>query len=37
MQKLMNAENEWSDSTDVSEVEGAVRKIEIEEMWCAMN
>ena len=33
----MNIENEWSGSIDVSKVEGAVRKIEVEEVWCAMN
>ena len=31
MQKLMNFENEWSDSIDASKVEGAVRRIEVEE------
>ena len=37
MEKLMNAENEWSDSIDSSKVEGAVRRIENEEVGCAMN
>ena len=37
MEKLMNAENEWSDSIDASKVEGAVRRIEAEEVWCALN
>ena len=37
MEKLMNVENESSDSTDASKVEGAVRKIEVEEVKCAMN
>ena len=37
MEKLMNVENEWSDSIDASTVEGAVRRIEVEEVWCAMN
>ena len=37
MEKLMNVENESSDSFDASKVEGAVRRIEIEEVWCAMN
>ena len=37
MEKLMNVENEWSDSTDASKVEGAVRRIEVEEVLCAMN
>ena len=37
MEKLMNVENEWSDSIDASKVEGAVRRIEVEEVWCAMN
>ena len=34
--KLMNVENEWSDSIDASKVEGAVRRTEVEEVWCAM-
>ena len=29
--------NEWSDSIDGSKVKGAVRRIEVEEMLCAMN
>ena len=37
MEKLMNVENEWSDSNDANKVEGAVRRIEVEEVWCAMN
>ena len=37
MEKLVNVENEWTDSIDVSKVEGAVRRIEIEEVLCAMN
>ena len=37
MKKLMNVENEWSDSIDVSKVEGAVRRIEVEEVQCAIN
>ena len=37
MEKLMNAENEWSDSIDVSKVEGAVRRIDVEKVQCAMN
>ena len=37
MEKLMNVENEWSDSIDDSKVEGAVRRIEVEEVQCAMN
>ena len=32
MQKLMNFESEWSDSIDASKVEGAVRRIEVEEV-----
>ena len=36
MEKLMNVENEWSDSIDDSKLEGAVR-IEVEEVQCAMN
>ena len=37
MEKLMNVENEWSDSIDASKVEGAVRRIEVEEVRCGMN
>ena len=37
MEKLMNVENEWSDSIDASEVDGAVRRIEVEEVRCAMS
>ena len=37
MEKLMNAENEWSDSTDASKVEDAVRRIDVEKVQCAMN
>ena len=37
MEKLINVENEWIDSIDASEVEGAVRKIEVEVVLCAMN
>ena len=37
MEKLMNVENEWSDSIDASKVEGSVRRIEVEEVRCAMN
>ena len=37
MEKLINVENEWSDSIDASKVEGAVRRIEVEEVRCAMN
>ena len=33
----MNDENEWNDSIDASKVDGAVRRIEIEEVQCAMN
>ena len=33
----MNVENEWSDSIDASKVEGAVRRIKVEEVWFAMN
>ena len=36
MEKLMNVENEWSDSTDASKVEGVVRRIEVKEVWCTM-
>ena len=37
MGKLMNVENEWSDSIDATKIEGAVRRIEIEELKCAVN
>ena len=37
MEKLKNVENEWSDSIDVSGVEGAVERIQVEEVRCAMN
>ena len=36
MEKLINVENEWSDSIDASNVEGAVRRIE-EVWWAIMN
>ena len=37
MEKLMNVENEWSDSIHAYKVEGAVKRIEVEEIRCAMN
>ena len=37
MENLMNVENEWSDNIDPSKVEGTVRRIEVEEVWCAMT
>ena len=37
MKKLMNVKNEWSDSIHVSKVEGAVRRIEVEEVQCTIN
>ena len=37
MEKLMNVENKWSDSIDASKVKGEVRRIEDEEVRCAMN
>ena len=37
MEKLINVEREWSHSIDASKVEGPVRRIEIEEVQCAMN
>ena len=37
MEKLMNVENEWSASIAASKVEGAVRRIEVDELRCAMN
>ena len=37
MKKLMNVENEWCNSIHASKVDGALRRIEVEEVWCAMN
>ena len=37
MGKLMNVQNEWSYNIDASKVEGAVRRTEVEEVWCAMS
>ena len=37
MENSMNFENEWIDSIDVSKVEGAVRRIKVEEVRCAMD
>ena len=37
MEKLMNVENVWSDCIDANKVEGAVKRIKVEEVWCAMN
>ena len=37
MKKLMNVENEWGDSIDASKLEGAVMRIEVEEVRCAIN
>ena len=34
---LINNENEWSDSIDASKIEGAVRRIEVEEVRYATN
>ena len=36
-EKLMNVENERSNSIEASMVEGAVRRIEVEDVQCAMN
>ena len=33
----MNVENKWSDSTDATKLEGAVRRIQVDEVQCAMN
>ena len=30
MEKLMNVENEWSDSIDASKVEGAMKTMEVQ-------
>ena len=37
MEKLINIDNEWSDSVDASKVEVVVRRIEVEEVRCAVN
>ena len=37
MEELINVEKDWSDSTGASKVESAVRRIEVEEVRCAMN
>ena len=37
MEKLINVENEWSDRVDASKVEGAVKRIEVDEVRCTMN
>ena len=37
MEKLMNVENEGSNSIDASKVQGAERRTNFEEMHCAMN
>ena len=34
MLKMINVENEWSDSIDAIKVEGAVRRIEVEKVCC---
>lgn len=36
MEKMM-IKNEWSDSIDASNVKGAVRRTEAEEVQCSMN
>ena len=37
IEKLKNVEHEYSDSIDASEVEGAVKRTKVEEVWCAIN
>ena len=37
MEKLMNVKSDCRDSIDANKVEGAVRRIEVEEVQCAMN
>ena len=37
MEKLMNVENEWHDNIDANKVEGAARRTDVEEVWCAIN
>ena len=33
----MNVENEWCDSIDANKVDGAGKRIEVKEVWFAMN
>ena len=37
IEKLMNVENEWSDSIDAIKVESTMRRIEVEEVQCERN
>ena len=37
MERSMNIENEWSDSIDASKVEGAVRKIKVQDVLAKLN
>ena len=37
MEKLINVENEWSNIIDDSKLEGAMRRIETEDVLCAMH
>ena len=37
MEMLMNVEIEWGDSIDAGKEEGAVKRIEVEEVQCAKN
>ena len=37
VEKLINIENKLSDNIDARKVEGAVMRIEVEEVRCAMN
>ena len=37
METLINVANEWSDSINGSKVEGSMRRIEVEQVLCAMN
>ena len=37
MEMLINVKNEWSESIDASKVEGVVRRIEVEEVRCAVG
>ena len=34
---MIDVENKWRDSIDASKVDGAMRRIEVEELWCAMD
>ena len=37
MDKLINVKNEWSYGTDAGKVESAMRRIEVQEVQCAIE